>query len=257
MARIDLNSDVGESYGVYRLGDDAAIFDHVTSANIACGFHAGDPQVMDATVRLAVARGVAVGAHPGYPDLMGFGRREMQLSPEEVEACVLYQVGALAGFARAHGVDLQHVKPHGALYNVAARDPRTALAIARAVARFSKDLVLVGLAGSALVAAGREMGLPVAEEVFADRRYEPDGSLRSRRLPDAVLHDPQQAAAQALRLAQEGAVVASTGEVVRVRADTICLHGDTPGAVAIAQAVAAALRAAGVELVPVGALVRR
>ncbi|HEY8476809.1 MAG TPA: LamB/YcsF family protein, partial [Chloroflexota bacterium] len=159
--------------------------------------------------------------------------------------------------ARAHGVDLQHVKPHGALYNVAARDPRTALAIARAVARFSKDLVLVGLAGSALVAAGREMGLPVAEEVFADRRYEPDGSLRSRRLPDAVLHDPQQAAAQALRLAQEGAVVASTGEVVRVRADTICLHGDTPGAVAIAQAVAAALRAAGVELVPVGALVRR
>jgi UPF0271 protein len=206
----------------------------VTSVNVACGFHAGDPRVMEATVSQAARAGVAVGAHPGYYDLRGFGRREMAADPAEVEADVLYQVGALAAFARAHGTPLTHVKPHGALYNQSARDPALALAIARAVARFDRSLVLVGLASSTVAReAAREAGLAFAGEAFADRRTEPDGSLVPRSVKGAVIEDPEAAGTQAVRLAREG------------RADTLCVHGDTPGAAALAQAVRAALEAAG------------
>ena len=224
----------------------------VTSANIACGYHAGDPIVMDRTVRLAIENGVGIGAHPAFPDLQGFGRRGMQLTPEEAEAFVLYQIGALAAFAKAAGAELVHVKSHGALYNLAARDRPLAEAIARAVARFSRQLILVGLANSLLVEAGVEAGLPVAREAFADRAYEADGSLRSRRLPGAVLEDPAQAAEQVVRIVREGLVVAYTGEEVLVRAETICLHGDTPTAIEIAKTIRGRLEAAGIEVAPMG-----
>ena len=250
--KIDLNCDMGESFGRYLLGNDELMMPHITSANIACGCHAGDPLVMSRTVRLAVQFGVGVGAHPGFPDLQGFGRRSMGLSPDEIEAFVLYQVAALAGFARAEGVELTHVKPHGVLYNMAAQDRGMADAIARGVAHLNKDLVLVGLAGSRLVEAGLEAGLRVAREAFADRAYNPDGSLRSRRLPGAVLASPDEAAAQAVRLARDGVVIAYSGEEVAVEADTLCVHGDTPSALDIVQAVRRELATAGVRVVPLG-----
>ena len=242
--QIDLNCDMGESFGAYRLGEDAAILPYIRSANVACGWHAGDPLVMEATVGLCAAAGVRVGAHPSYPDLQGFGRREMSLSPEEAEAFVLYQVGALAAFTRAAGVELTHVKPHGALYNQASNDRVLAGAVARGVARFSRELVLVGLAGSALLAAAAEAGLKGAGEGFPDRAYEPDGSLRSRRVAGAVLHDPVQIAANAVHLARQG-IITSQG---RVAVETLCLHGDNPAALAAAQAVRKALEEAGISL---------
>lgn len=245
--RIDLNADVGESLGAWSLGEDEALIPLVTSVNVAAGMHAGDPVGIGRTVALAARYGVGVGAHPGYPDVAGFGRRDMALSPAEIEATVLYQVGAVAAFARAAGVELRHVKAHGALYNRAAHDEAAADAIARAVAAFSRELVLVGLAGSALVAAGRAAGLAVAEEAFADRAYEADGSLRSRRLEGAVLDDPAATAAQAVAIVR-GTVTAVDGTPLTVRADTICVHGDLPGAAARARAVREALLAAGIEL---------
>jgi len=238
MKTIDLNCDIGESYGAWRMGDDCALLDLVTSANVACGFHAGDPSTIDATVRDAAQRNVAIGAHPSYPDLAGFGRRSMALAPDDVEAAVLYQIGALAAFASAHGTRLTHVKPHGALYNDAARDEALAAAIARAVARFDRRLVLVGLPRSALLAAGKAEKLPVAAEGFCDRAYEADGSLRSRSQPGSVYTDPQQAAQQAVAIASDGAV------------QTLCIHGDTPGAAAMAHAVRSALRDAGFAIAP-------
>ena len=247
---IDLNCDMGESFGAYQIGQDEAVLEYVTSANIACGFHAGDPLVMDVTVRMAHSLGVSVGAHPGYPDLQGFGRRNMDLTAEEVEAFILYQVGALAGFARAAGTELVHVKPHGALYNQAARDRGLAAAVARGVARFSRGLVLVGLAGSQLLAAGQEAGLQVAGEGFADRAYNPDGSLRSRRLPGALLETPEQVLAQAIRLAQEGVVAMAGSQSVAWPVDTLCIHGDTPGAAAFARTLRAGLAQAGIEVKP-------
>ncbi len=251
MVKIDLNCDMGESFGRYTLGSDEALMPLITSANIACGFHAGDPLVMEATVGLAARLGVGVGAHPGYPDLQGFGRRNLDLAPEEAEALALYQVGALAGFARAAGVELAHVKLHGALYNQAAKDRALAQALARGVARFNKSLILVGLAGSALVAAGAEAGLRVANEGFADRAYNADGSLRSRRLPGAVLESPQQAAAQAVRLVKEGIRLDES----RVQVQTLCIHGDNPAALSIAQAVRGALAANGIEVTTLGEIV--
>ena len=245
---IDLNCDMGESYGAWSMGGDADLMPIITSANIACGWHAGDPVVMERTVRLALDHGVALGAHPGYPDLLGFGRRSLALSPAEAEAYVLYQVAALAGIAQAHGARLTHVKPHGQLYNDAVANPALAAAIARAVARLDDRLILVGLAGSALVQAGRDAGLTVAEEVFADRVYEADGRLRSRRLPDAMLHDPARSAEQALRMVRDGQVVAYDGTVVPVRADTVCIHGDGPTAPPIARELRARLEAAGVAV---------
>jgi UPF0271 protein len=247
--KIDLNCDLGESFGAYTIGNDEALLPLLTSANIACGYHAGDPQVMARTVRLAAQHGVAVGAHPGFPDLAGFGRRAMQLSPEEIENCVLYQVGALAAFARAAGVPLVHVKPHGALYNLAAGDPAIAAAIARGAASFSRDLILVGLANSAAMAeAAQAAGLRFAAEAFADRVYNPDGTLQSRRIAGSLITDPARAAAQAVRIARDGLVLAHDGTHVAIHADTLCLHGDNPAALANAQAVRQALAAAGIEV---------
>ena len=256
--KIDLNCDMGESFGRYALGADELLMPHITSANIACGFHASDPVVMDRTVRLAREHGVGIGAHPGYPDLQGFGRRDMQLSPHEAEAAILYQIGALAAFARAAGAacpersrgELVHVKAHGALYNQAARDRTLAQAIVRAVGRFSRQLVVVGLANSAMIEAAVEAGQPVAREAFADRAYEADGSLRSRRLPGAVHHDAAQAAEQAVCIARDGMVIAWGGDEVPVQAETLCVHGDTPGALPIVQTIRQALVEAGVEVAP-------
>jgi len=245
---LDLNCDMGESFGAWSLGQDEALLDLVTSANVACGFHAGDPATMARTVRGALARGVAVGAHPSLPDLQGFGRRTMAVTPREAHDLVLYQVGALAAFVRAEGGALRHVKPHGALYTMAAQDPALAEAIARAVRAFDPGLVLVGLAGSRLVQAGAALGLRCASEVFADRGYEADGSLTPRGRPGAMVEDEEEAAARVVRMAREGVVRCRTGEDVPVRAETVCLHGDQPRALAFARRLRAALAGAGIEV---------
>ena len=250
---IDLNADVGESYGAWTMGDDAALLPLVTSANVACGAHAGDPLVMARTVALARRLGVSVGAHPGYPDRDGFGRRDLPMTGEELRASLLAQLGAIEAIARSAGVVLRHVKPHGALYNRAAVDPALAEIVAASVEAVSPQLVLVGLAGSALLAAGRAAGLAVAAEGFADRAYEADGSLRSRRLPDAVHHDPAVAAEQARSIVVDGRARAHDGAGMEVHAATQCLHRDRPGAPAKAAAVRAALAAAGVSLARLGA----
>jgi len=250
--RIDLNGDVGESFGRYTLGGDDALMPVLTSANIACGFHAGDPGIMRATVGLARSHGVAVGAHPGFPDLVGFGRREMAASPRDVEDLVLYQVGALAAVARAQGARLRHVKPHGALYNQAARDLPLAEAIARAVAAFDPSLVLVGLSGSRLLEAGRQAGLAVAAEAFADRAYRADGTLVPRDRPGAVLTDAAAVARRALAMVRDRAVTAEDGTRVELAIDTLCLHGDTPAAADLAKRVRQALEAAGVVVAAPG-----
>ena len=245
---IDLNSDIGESFGAWRMGDDAGVLAHVTSANIACGFHAGDPATMRRTVDLAVRHGVAIGAHVSLPDLAGFGRREMKIDAGEAYALTLYQIGALAAFARSAGQRLRHVKPHGALYNMAARDAALADAVAAATRDFDSTLILVGLAGSELVRAGERAGLSVAHEAFADRRYEADGSLTPRREADAVIEDVDAAVAQALAIAAHGEVVARDGRAFRLRADTICVHGDRADAALLATRLRAALTGAGIAL---------
>jgi UPF0271 protein len=252
--KIDLNCDMGEGFGAYRLGNDEALMGLVTSANIACGYHAGDPLMMDRTVRLAAQYGVGIGAHPGFPDLAGFGRRAMQLAPEEIENAVLYQVGALAAFARSVGSELAHVKPHGALYNMAAKDIEVAWAIARGVARAGEEIIVVGLTGSVMIEAALEAGLRVAREGFADRAYEADGSLRSRKLDGALIHDPETAAERAVRIARDGIAVAYTGEEIPLQVDTLCVHGDTPGAVEIVKAIRRRLEEAGVEVAPMRCL---
>jgi UPF0271 protein len=246
--RIDLNSDLGESFGPWPMGQDAALMESISSANVACGFHAGDPGTMRATIALARTRGVAIGAHPGFPDLVGFGRREMKATPAEVEDFVLYQVSALAGMAAAQGARLQHVKAHGALYNLACRDRALADAIARAVAALDRSLILFGLPGSELLRAGDAAGLSVAAEVFADRAYDPDGSLTSRAKPGSVIHDTPSVVERAIRMVKEKQVVAVDGSTIALQADTICLHGDTPGAAEHARAVRAGLEAAGIAV---------
>jgi len=250
--RIDLNSDLGESFGAYTIGHDAGLMTSITSANVAAGFHGGDPTVLRNTVRLAKQHGVAVGAHPGFPDLIGFGRRDLQVTPREAEDFVLYQVAAVAGVAAAEGVRLQHVKPHGALFTMAVKDARLADAIARAVAAFDKMLILFGLPGSEILKAGRASGLRVAAEVFADRGYEPDGQLASRRKPGAVIHDAALVVARAVRMVKERRVVAMDGTVVPLEADTMCVHGDTPGADQLAAKIRAGLEAAGVTVKAIG-----
>jgi UPF0271 protein len=248
---MDLNADLGESFGAWTLGDDARLVEHLTSANLACGFHAGDFRVMEATVALCRDAGVSVGAQPGYPDLLGFGRRPLPFEPDEVESLVRYQIGALEAFCRAAGVEMQHVKPHGALYNQAAGDPALAGAVARAVAAFSRELLLFGLASSEpMAAAAADTGLRFVPEAFADRRYLPDGSLQPRGQTGAVIEDAAVAAAQALMIATEGAVVAVDGSRVALRAESMCCHGDTPGAVPIAAAVRTALDNGGVRVEP-------
>ena len=252
MDRIDLNCDMGESFGVYRLGEDDQLLASVTSANIACGFHAGDAAVMRRTVRAALERGVALGAHPGFRDLEGFGRRALAVTPEEAYDLVVYQVGALLGFALAAGGRLAHVKPHGALYNQAARDASLAGAIASAVRDVDRSLVLFGLAGSELVAAGARAGIATAAEAFADRNYTSDGALVARARPDALVRDPATAAARAVRMVREARVTSVDGADVALRPDTICIHGDAPGAPALARAVRTALEQAGIRVRAVG-----
>lgn len=243
---LDLNCDMGEGFGAWQMGDDLALLDHVTSANIACGFHAGDPATMRRVVGAALARGVSVGAHPGLPDLQGFGRRVMQVSPADAYAMVVYQVGALAGFAAAAGGRLRHVKPHGALYNMAAKDRRLADALAQAVHDVDPGLVFFGLAGSAMIDAARAAGLAVAQEVFADRAYEADGSLAARGTPGAMIEDVAASLAQ-VRLMLQGQVQARSGDRVALQADTLCLHGDQPGALEFAQTLRTTLSAEGVR----------
>jgi UPF0271 protein len=248
MKTIDLNCDMGEGLGAWKMGDDAALLDYVTSANVACGFHAGDPGTIHRTVGLALEKGVAVGAHPSLPDLQGFGRRRMSVSAEEAYDMVLYQIGALAGFAAACGGRMAHVKPHGALYNMAAQDEKLAQAIAQAVKDFDPRLVLFGLAGSELIRAGQQAGLRTANEVFADRTYQSDGSLTPRTQADAVIHDAQSAIAQVRRMIGEGRVRSQQGSHVPVTADTLCIHGDAPGAVEFARRIRQALDADGVRV---------
>jgi UPF0271 protein len=223
---VDLNCDMGESYGTYQMGNDEAIFPYITSANIACGFHAGDAAVMKRTVRLALKYSVAIGAHPGLPDLQGFGRREMAVSAEEAYDMVIYQIGALAAFVQSEGGILHHVKPHGALYNMSAIHKTLAEAIAEAVYKVNPRLVLYGLSGSELIEAGSKIGLQVANEVFADRSYQDDGSLTSRKSANALITDEDLAVAQSLRMVKEGTLTAVNGSEIAIKADTICLHGD-------------------------------
>lgn len=249
--RIDLNADVGESFGTWVQGDDEALFPFLSSVNVACGFHAGDPSVMERTVSAALEHELAIGAHPGHADLRGFGRRAIAALPAEVEADVLYQVGALAAFARAHSTSLTHVKPHGALYHQAARDEALAQALARGVARFDRGLVFVGPCTSTMLRTAVESaGLRFAGEAFADRGYAAGGGLLPRGSAGALLTDAQAAAAQALAIVRDGRVGSADGSVIDLRADTLCIHGDTPGAVAIAQAVRARLEAADIEVAP-------
>jgi UPF0271 protein len=248
MKTIDLNCDMGESFGAWILGDDAGVMPHITSANIACGFHGGDPSVMRRTVRLALQHGVALGAHPGLPDLVGFGRRDLAISPAEAFDMTVYQLGALQAVARSEGATLRHLKPHGALYNMAATNAALAEALAEAVYKVQPELVLFGLAGSQLTKAGEKLGLRTAHEVFADRTYQPDGTLTPRRQPDALITDPAQARAQALRMVQGGYVRTQAGQEIVIRADTVCLHGDGAHAVEFARELRAAFEQAGVNV---------
>ncbi|MCL6596248.1 MAG: LamB/YcsF family protein [Firmicutes bacterium] len=249
--RVDINSDMGESFGPYRIGAESGrLMPHLTSANVACGFHAGDPRVMRDTVRLARAFGVGVGAHVGFPDRVGFGRRAMALSGEEIATDVLYQIGALYAFCREAGVPLRHVKAHGALYNLAERDEAVARALVEGVTRFGAPLVLVAPEGSAMAQAARAAGVPLAREAFADRAYRPDGTLMPRREPGSVITDPGEVARRAVRLVTEGTVESAGGGTVAVGVDTICVHGDTPGAEVLAAAIRQALAQAGVEVAP-------
>jgi len=253
MVRVDLNADVGESFGAFTIGNDAALMGSITSANIAAGFHGGDPSVLRATIRLARTHGVAIGAHPGFPDLSGFGRREMRVTAQEAEDLVLYQIAAVAGMAAAEGAALQHVKAHGALFNMAARDPVLAAALARAVASFDRALIVFAPPDSAMASAAIALGLRVAREVFADRAYEADGQLVSRQRTDAVLHETPVVVARAVGLVTERAVTALDGSRLRLESDTICIHGDTPGSDRLAALIRAALEAAGVVVKSVGA----
>jgi UPF0271 protein len=248
MNTIDLNADLGESFGAWRMGDDAGVMPWITSANVACGFHAGDPVVMRATVALCLAHGVAIGAHTSLPDLQGFGRREMKILPNDVYAQTLYQLGALHAFVRAAGTHLHHVKPHGALYNMAARDHALAYAIAAAVRDFNPTLILMGLAGSALVDAGRAAGLRVQHEGFCDRRYRADGSLTPRSEAGAVIEDIDTAVAQAVSIATAKEATVSDGARVHIEADSLCVHGDRANAAAFAECLHRALTDAGVQI---------
>lgn len=252
MPRIDLNCDMGESFGAWTMGNDEAVLAYVSSANIACGYHAGDPRTMRRTVSAALARGVAVGAHPGFPDLAGFGRRPMSLSHDEIYEAVLYQIGALAGFARAAGGRLRFVKPHGALYNMAARDRALADAIVAAVVDFDPALAFYGLAGSLMLQAAEAAGLTAVSEVFADRGYLDDGSLAPRAEAGALIEDHAQSVAQVLSMVLDGKVRALSGREVPVRADTLCIHGDKPDALALARCLRNALAKAGVSVAAVG-----
>ncbi|MCY9111961.1 LamB/YcsF family protein [Bacillus atrophaeus] len=251
MFQIDLNCDLGESFGAYRIGLDEDILAFVTSANIACGFHAGDPGVMRKTVVLAADNGVKIGAHPGLPDLQGFGRRNIAITPEEAYDLVIYQIGALSGFLKAEGLEMQHVKPHGALYNMAAGSEELSHAIAKAVYNVNPELILFGLAGSELVKAGEKIGLKTAQEVFADRTYQADGTLTPRSQPDALIRDDAAAVGQVIKMVKEGAVTSQQGRDVPLKADTVCIHGDGAHALTFAKNIRKELKQAGIQVTPI------
>ena len=250
MRKIDLNCDLGESFGTYAIGMDEDVIRYISSANVACGFHASDPSVMQSTVRLAKKAGVSVGAHPGLPDLQGFGRRNMDINPEDAKAMTLYQIGALAAFCKAEGVRLCHVKPHGALYNMAGKDYKLARAICEAVRDFDPSLILLGLSGSQMLKAAEELGLSSAREVFADRAYEEDGSLVSRSKPGSMIED--EAINRVLRMVTEGRVRAISGKDIPIQADSVCVHGDGPKALAFVMKIRAALEKTGIEVASLG-----
>jgi len=254
--QVDMNCDLGEGYGAFRVGNDAEIMPHITSANVACGFHAGDPMIMAQTVSLAKKYKVAVGVHPGYPDLLGFGRREMQLASEEVKNYTIYQIGSLQAFVKAAGVDLQHVKPHGALYNLAAKDKETSEGIVEAVRAFDDRLIILAPPGSVLAKVAVAAGLRVALEFFADRAYNADGSLVSRKQPNSIIKEPQKLVERAVRALEEKSVLAVDGKVVTLgEVHTICVHGDTPAAVGLVEALKKGLINAGVEVKPVSSFI--
>ncbi|AKT33317.1 5-oxoprolinase subunit PxpA [Pseudomonas syringae pv. actinidiae] len=250
MRAIDLNSDLGESFGAWSMGDDAAMLDIVTSANVACGFHAGDPAGILRTLKAAVAKNVTIGAHVSYPDKVGFGRRNMDVASDELTADVIYQIGSLQGLAKAAGTSVRYVKPHGALYNTIAHDRRQAMAVIEAIRAIDPALVLVALAGSTLIELARSEGLQCIAEAFADRAYTPQGTLVSRREPGAVLHDPELVAQRMLRLVQSGSIEAIDGSLVRIEADSICVHGDSPAAVEMARELRRVLEQASTSLQP-------
>jgi UPF0271 protein len=252
MHLVDLNCDMGESFGPYRMGKDEEILHYVTSANIACGYHAGDPATMRKTVQMAIEKNVGIGAHPGLPDLVGFGRREINISPLEAYDLVIYQMGALSGFVKSEGGKIQHVKPHGALFNMAAKSAPLSEAIAEAVYKVDPECILFGLAGSELVKAGKKIGLRTASEVFSDRTYQKDGSLTSRREENALIKNHKIAVNQVIRMVKEGKVKSVQGEDVVIQADTICIHGDGLHALEFAQYISNALREAGITIAKIG-----
>jgi UPF0271 protein len=257
MKMIDINCDMGESFGTYTIGMDSEVIRYISSANIACGFHAGDPRVMNRTVKLAKENGVGVGAHPGYPDLVGFGRRNMDCTPDEVRDDVIYQIAALSGFCTLHGVKLQHVKPHGSLYNMCVGNESLSRAVAEAIAAVDRSLLWVTLGGAQAGLARKiadATGIRVVFEAFPDRAYTPDGKLAPRKLPGAVITDPQRAAEQALRMAKEGRVIATEGTGIEMEVQTLCVHGDNPSAVDHVRTIRQALEAEGLRIVPLGAL---
>ncbi len=256
MAKIDLNCDLGESFGAYTIGMDEKVIPLISSCNIACGFHASDPEVMRKTVRMAKEAGIGIGAHPGYPDLLGFGRRNLNVSAAEAGAYVTYQLGALYAFARSAGVRIRHVKPHGAFYNMAGKDHALALAIAEAVQAFDPELILLGLSGSESVKAAAEIGLPAAREVFADRAYMPDGSLMPRTMEGAVIHDEAEAIRRVVRMVKEHRVTACDGTDIEIVPDSICVHGDNEKALTFVTQIRAALEAEGVEIAPLAEIIR-
>lgn len=248
MYKVDLNSDLGESFGRYTIGSDDRIIPLITSANIACGFHASDPVVMMKTVNMVKKAGTGAGAHPGYPDLMGFGRRNMNVSHEEAKAYTLYQISALGGMCKAAGVKLSHVKPHGAMYNMAGKDYELSKAICEAIKEYDPSLIVMGLAGSQMVKAARDMGLKTAEEVFADRAYEEDGSLVARSKPGAMIEDEDEAIARVVRMIKEGKVQAITGNDIDIKADSVCVHGDGEKALLFVEKIRKALTDEGIEI---------
>ncbi len=254
MARIDLNSDLGESFGAYKMGLDSDVMQYVSSANIACGYHAGDPLVMGQSIADAKAHNVAVGAHPGLPDLMGFGRRNMNITHDEARAYVQYQIGALSGMAAAQGVALQHVKLHGALYNMASADKELALAICEGIAAVNPELIVLGLSGSYMISMGKLCGLRTASEVFADRAYTDDGQLVPRSVAGAVIHDPEITRKRIIQMVTQGSVQSINGNTVEIEVDSICVHGDNPEAVEQVKLIRDALTSAGVEIVNLGGL---
>ncbi|MGN1204073.1 MAG: 5-oxoprolinase subunit PxpA [Lachnospiraceae bacterium] len=248
MNRIDMNSDLAESYGAYHIGNDEKILAYVTSANLACGFHASDPVVMEKSVKLCREHHVAVGAHPGFPDLQGFGRRNMVIPPDEVKSMVMYQIGALEAFCRANGLTMQHVKPHGALYNMAGKDYALAKAVCQAIAEINPGLILMAQAGSQLQKAGEELHLTVAKEIFADRAYEEDGSLVARSKPGAVITDEEEAIRRVITMIRKGKTTAVTGKEIPIEADTVCVHGDGEKALLFVQKLRMAFAAEGIAV---------